>query len=220
VPAAVAFSHVTKRYPEVGDALADATFALESGEFAYLTGHSGAGKSTIIRLIAALERPSAGAVVINGQNVGSLSARAVPFLRRQIGLVLQDAMLLFDRDVYANVLLPLAIVGVNSREAARRVRAALEKVGLAGRARALPVALSGGEQQRVAIARAIVHRPSLILADEPTANLDPAAADTVLALFRAFHAVGVTVLVATHDAALIGRHPAREIRLDHGRLVS
>ena len=193
---------------------------LESGEFAYLTGHSGAGKSTIIRLIAALERPSAGAVVINGQNVGSLSARAVPFLRRQIGLVLQDAMLLFDRNVYANVLLPLAIAGVNSREAARRVRAALEKVGLAGRERALPVALSGGEQQRVAIARAIVHRPSLILADEPTANLDPAAADD--------RARAVPRLPRSRrDGAgrharrpLIGRHPAREIRLDHGRLVS
>jgi cell division transport system ATP-binding protein len=215
--ASIALSHVVKRYPGAGDALADATFSVDAGEFVYVTGHSGAGKSTVFRLIAALERPTSGTILLNQQNVGRASPRAIPFLRRKLGLILQDPMLLFGRTVFANVALPLRVAGVESREAAKRVRAALDKVGLAGRDKALPIALSGGEQQRVAIARAVVHRPSLILADEPTANLDAEAADAIVGLFREFNAVGVTVLLATHDDGLIARHPARRVVLRHGR---
>jgi cell division transport system ATP-binding protein len=217
--ASVAFSHVVKRYPGGGDALADATFNVAAGEFVYVTGHSGAGKTTLLRLIAALERPTSGTVLVNQQNVGRLPHRAIPFLRRKLGLILQDPMLLFDRTVFDNVILPLAVTGVDSREAGKRVRAALDKVGLHGQERTRPIALSGGEQQRVAIARAVVHRPSLILADEPTANLDAESADTVVRLFREFHAVGVTVLLATHDEALLARHPARRIAMHRGRTL-
>jgi cell division transport system ATP-binding protein len=216
--AAVAFSNVVKRYPGVGDALADVTFSVDPGEFVYITGHSGAGKSTIFRLLAAIERPTSGTVLVNQQNVGRATPRAVPFLRRKLGLILQDPMLLFGHTVYENVVLPLLVTGVDPREAAKRVRAALDRVGLAGREKVRPAALSGGEQQRVAIARAVVHRPSLILADEPTANLDAAAADAILGLLRQFHAVGVTVLLATHDEALLDRHPARRIALRQGRM--
>jgi cell division transport system ATP-binding protein len=217
--AAVEFSHVVKRYPGAVDALTDATFAVAAGEFAYVTGHSGAGKSTLFRLIAALERPTSGTILVNQQNVGRLSGRAIPFLRRKLGLILQDPMLLFERTVFDNVMLPLAVTGVNSREAGKRVRAALDKVGLPGREKLKPIALSGGEQQRVAIARAVVHRPSLILADEPTANLDAESADTIVDLFREFHAVGVTILLATHDEALLARHPARRIAMHRGRTL-
>jgi cell division transport system ATP-binding protein len=217
--ASVAFSHVVKRYPGAGDALTDATFSIDPGEFAYVTGHSGAGKSTVFRLLAAIERPTSGTVLVNQQNVGRASARAIPFLRRKLGLILQDPMLLFERTVFDNVVLPLLVTGVDSREAGKRVRAALDKVGLAGREKAKPIALSGGEQQRVAIARAVVHRPSLILADEPTSSLDAESADAILGLFHDFNAVGVTVLLATHDEVLLARHPARRILLQHGRTV-
>ncbi len=222
--ASISFANVSKRYPGgaagVAAALDNASFDIAAGEFVYLTGHSGAGKSTVFRLLAAIERPTSGTVLVNQQNVGRLPMAAVPFLRRNLGLVLQDQRLLFDRTVFDNVLLPLAVAGVPPRDAAKRVRAALDKVGLLSRERANPIALSGGEQQRVCIARAVVNRPALLLADEPTANLDADYAGVILELFRAFHDVGATVLLATHDAALIARFPARSIALAHGRVVA
>lgn len=215
----IGFSGVTKRYPGGAQALADATFAIAAGEFCYLTGHSGAGKSTVFRLAAALERPTSGTVSVHGQNVGRLPTSGVPFLRRHLGLVLQDQRLLHDRSVFDNVMLPLAVAGIDRREASRRVRAALDKVGLRERERARPIALSGGEQQRVCIARAVVHRPAILLADEPTANLDADYANAIVELFRAFHAVGATVVLATHDQALMERYPARRITLSQGRVA-
>ena len=218
--ALVSFNRVGKRYPDGYEALRDATFAVEAGEFAFLTGHSGAGKTTALKLIPAIERATSGAVLVNGQNVGALRDAALPFLRRSLGLVFQDQKLLHDRNVFENAMLPLQICGEPPREAARRVRAALDKVGLASREKALPVMLSGGEQQRLCIARAVVNRPGILLADEPTANLDSSAAAEVMEIFRAFNQVGVTVLVATHDAALVDRFGTRAVRLDHGRIVS
>ncbi len=221
--AAIQLAGVTKRYPGApagGVALDGVSFDVAAGEFVYLTGHSGAGKSTVFRLLAAIERPTSGSVVVNGQNVGRIEAAAIPFLRRNLGLVLQDQQLLFDRSVFANVALPLVVAGVAPAEAARRVRAALDKVGLLDREKAHPVALSGGEQQRVCIARAVVNRPALLLADEPTANLDADYADAIMALFQAFNTVGVTVLLATHDTALMARFPARRIALAHGRIAA
>jgi cell division transport system ATP-binding protein len=214
----ISFSAVSKRYPGGQEALRGVTFALESGEFAFLTGHSGAGKSTLLKLIPAIERPTAGSVVVNGQNIGALKRAAVPYLRRNLGLVFQDQKLLYDRSVYDNVLLPLSFSGQPPREAARRARAALDKVGLLARERANPVQLSGGEQQRLAIARAVVNRPAVLVADEPTANLDAESAGRILDIFVSFHQVGVTLLVATHDQALIGRYGKRVLRLEEGRL--
>jgi cell division transport system ATP-binding protein len=217
--ATIRFAGVTKRYPGGHDALVDATFALRAGEFAYLTGPSGAGKSTVLKLCAGIERPTHGTVLVNDQNVGRLPPGAMPFLRRRLGLVIPELALLDDRSVGDNVRLPLDIAGVERADAMRRVRAALEKVGLGGRERARPLSLSGGEQQRVAIARAVVNRPAALLADEPTANLDRVAADVVLGLFRDFHAVGVTIVIATHDPGVMARHGARRIALDRGRVV-
>jgi cell division transport system ATP-binding protein len=216
----VSFNRVGKRYPDGYEALRDASFAIEAGDFAFLTGHSGAGKTTALKLIPAIERATTGAVLVNGQNVSALRDAALPFLRRSLGLVFQDQKLLHDRNVFENAMLPLQICGEPPREAARRVRAALDKVGLAGREKALPVMLSGGEQQRLCIARAVVNRPGILLADEPTANLDSAAAAEVMEIFRAFNQVGVTVLVATHDAALVERFGTRAVRLDHGRVLT
>jgi cell division transport system ATP-binding protein len=213
----IRFDRVSKRYPPGIDALVDLSFEAAAGELLIVSGHSGAGKSTLLKLIAAIERPTGGAVLVNGQNVGSLARGAIPYLRRNIGLVFQDQKLLFDRSVFANVLLPLAIAGFPPKEASRRVRAALDKVGLLEREKAMPIALSGGEQQRLAIARAVVGRPGLLLADEPTAHLDPDTARDVAAIFREFHQVGVTVLIATYDATLFPE--ARQIRLDHGHLT-
>jgi len=217
--ALISFNRVGKRYPDGYEALRDATFAVEAGEFAFLTGHSGAGKTTALKLIPAIERATSGAVLVSGQNVGALREAALPFLRRSLGLVFQDQKLLHDRNVFENAMLPLQICGEPPREAARRVRAALDKVGLAGREKALPVMLSGGEQQRLCIARAVVNRPGILLADEPTANLDRTAATEVMEIFRAFNQVGVTVLVATHDAGLVDRFGTRAVRLDHGRVL-
>ena len=216
----IEFTGVVKRYPGSPDVLANVSFAIDAGEFVYLTGHSGAGKSTVMRLIAAIERPTAGTVLVRQQNIGRLSGQGIPFLRRQLGMVLQDHRLLFDRSVFDNVMLPLQIAGMDRREAARRARAALDKVGLQGRERSNPITLSGGEQQRVCLARAVVNRPALLLADEPTASLDDSCANDILTIFRDFHRVGVTVLVATHDESLIGRFPGRRLRLDHGVLVA
>ncbi|HUN67977.1 MAG TPA: cell division ATP-binding protein FtsE [Burkholderiales bacterium] len=215
----ISFSSVVKRYPGGQEALKGVSFGIEPGEFAFIAGHSGAGKSTLLKLIPAIERPSAGAVVVNGQNVGALKRSALPYLRRNLGLVFQDQKLLYDRSVYDNVMLPLAFGELGGREAARRVRAALEKVGLLAREKANPIQLSGGEQQRLAIARAVVNRPSILIADEPTANLDAESAAAILEIFAAFNQVGVTVLVATHDEALIGRFAKRVLRLAGGGLV-
>jgi cell division transport system ATP-binding protein len=214
----VSFSAVAKRYPGGQEALKQVSFSLDAGELAFLTGRSGAGKSTLLKLIPAIERPSAGSVVVNGQNVGALKRAAIPHLRRNIGLVFQDQKLLYDRSVYDNVMLPLAFSSHTPKEAARRARAALDKVGLLGREKANPIQLSGGEQQRVAIARAVVNRPALLVADEPTANLDAESAAKILEIFVAFHQVGATVLIATHDQALVARYGKRVLHLDGGKI--
>jgi cell division transport system ATP-binding protein len=215
----VSFSAVAKRYPGGKTALQSVSFSLEAGEMAFLTGRTGAGKSTLLKLIPAIERPSAGAVIVNGQNVGALKRGAIPYLRRNIGLVFQDQKLLYDRSVYENVMLPLAFSGQAPQEAARRARAALDKVGLLAREKSNPVELSGGEQQRLAIARAVVNRPALLIADEPTANLDAESAAKVLDIFVAFNQVGVTVLIATHDQALIAKYGRRVLHLEEGKIL-
>lgn len=215
----ISFSGVAKRYPGGQEGLRGVSFSLDTGEFAFLSGHSGAGKSTLLKLIAAIERPTAGAVIVNGQNVGAMKPAAVPFLRRNLGLVFQDQKLLYDRSVFDNVMLPLTFAGHAYKDAAKRVRAALDKVGLLARERANPIQLSGGEQQRLAIARAVVNRPAILIADEPTANLDAEAAERIVEIFLSFHEVGVTLLIATHDQPLIARHGRRTLILKEGRLV-
>jgi cell division transport system ATP-binding protein len=216
----ISFSHVSKRYPGSIEALRDVTLEIAAGELVALTGHSGAGKSTLLKLLPGIERPTQGSVVVSGQNVGKLKPGALPWLRRNFGLVFEDVKLLYDRSAYDNVLLPLDILGFDRREAARRVRAALDKVGLLARERANPLALSGGEQKRLAIARAIVHRPAVLLADEPTGNLDAGTAAGIGELFRAFQQVGVTVIVATHDRSLVAQLAPRTVVLDHGALAA
>ena len=216
----ISFSQVTKRYAGGLEALRGVTLTIEGGEMVFITGHSGAGKSTLLKIAAAIERPSSGSVIVNGQNIGALRPRAVPFLRRNFGLVFQDQKLLFDRTAFDNVMLPLAITGFERREAARRVRAALDKVGLLAKEKAFPVTLSGGEQQRLAIARAIVHRPAILAADEPTGNLDAAHAAELGELFRSFNQVGVTVIIATHDEAFAARLKPRLVVLKEGKLAA
>jgi cell division transport system ATP-binding protein len=216
----ISFSQVTKRYPGGYEALKAVALEIQPGEMVFITGHSGAGKSTLLKLMAAIERPTSGTVLVNGQNVGTLRASAMPFMRRNFGLMFQDHKLLYDRTVFQNVMLPLDIIGYDATDAAKRVRAALDKVGLLGKEKAMPVTLSGGEQQRLAIARAIVHRPSILLADEPTANLDAAYAVELGELLRSFHQVGVTVVIATHDEQLEARLQPRCITLDHGRVIT
>lgn len=215
----ISFSHVCKRYPNGFNALKNIGFTLEAGEMALITGHSGAGKSTLLRLIAAIERPTSGSIIVNGQNIGALKSGAIPFLRRNLGLVFQDQKILFDRTVFDNVLLPLQISGFDSRAATGRVRAALDKVGLLDREKTRPITLSGGEQQRLCIARAIVNRPSILIADEPTSNLDADYARDIMTMFKSFHQVGVTVLIATHDVELLGDTPLRIFALNHGELT-
>ena len=214
----ISFSRVSKRYPGGHQALNDVSFSIDSGELVFVTGHSGAGKSTLLKLLVAIERPTSGSVIVNGQNVGALNRRAVPFMRRNFGIVFQDHKLLFDRNVFENVALPLQIAGFPSRDAARRVRAALDKVGLLKYEAALPITLSGGEQQRLCIARAIVHRPAILLADEPTGNLDADYALEIGELIRSFNQVGVTAVIATHDQTLLARLTPRVISLKHGAL--
>jgi len=214
------FERVSKRYEEGRDALRDVSFSIDRDELVFLTGHSGAGKSTLMRLIMLIERPSRGEIIIDGQNLKTVSSRAIPRHRRKIGVVFQNHQLLFDRPVFDNVALPLVIGGYDHREVGRRVRAALDKVGLLERERAMPVTLSGGEQQRVGIARAVVGRPKILLADEPTGNLDPALSAEIMRLFEDFRQVGVTVLIASHDLALISRLRHRIVTLRDGRLVT
>ncbi len=196
----IVFDNVTKRYPGSHEALTGVSFSIARGEMVYVTGHSGAGKSTLLKLIATIERPTNGTVLINNQNVSKLKAATLPFIRRQFGMVFQDHKLLYDRNCYHNVALPLAINGITGSEAGKRIRAALDKVGLLGKEKVMPITLSGGEQQRLAIARAVVSRPSILIADEPTGNLDRNYAADIITLFKAFQQVGVTVIIATHDA--------------------
>ena len=212
-------SNLAKRYPDGHQAIRDVSFEISAGQMAQITGHSGAGKTTLVKLLACIERPSAGNLVVNGQNVTALRRSAIPYLRRNFGLVFQDQKLLFDRSALDNVLLPLQIVGLPRREAIRRAQAALDKVGLLAREKAMPIALSGGDQQRLAIARAVVNRPTILLADEPTGNLDAESAGEIREIFAAFHQVGVTVVVATHDQSWIEKHQPDVLHLDHGRLL-
>ena len=215
----IVFDEVVKRYPGDYVALAGISFEIRHGELVVLSGHSGAGKSTLLKMIPVIERPSEGVVRINGQDVSRLRSGAIPYLRRNLGLVLQESRLLFDRSVFENVMLPLVITGHPPRDAARRADAALERVGLEGRGGEMPAGLSGGEQQRVAIARAIVNRPSILIADEPTAHLDAAYAGEIASLFKSFNEAGVTVLVSTHDEILFSRYQPRRLALAKGILV-
>jgi cell division transport system ATP-binding protein len=212
-------SNLSKRYPGGFEALREVSFEISAGQMVFITGHSGAGKTTLVKLIASIERPTSGSLVVNGQNLSALRRSAIPYLRRNFGMVFQDQKLLFDRSVLDNVLLPLQIVGLPHREAIRRAQAALDKVGLLLREKARPIALSGGEQQRLAIARAVVNRPTVLIADEPTGNLDTESATEILEIFSAFHQVGVTVVIATHDQNWIARYHPNVLRLDHGRLL-
>jgi cell division transport system ATP-binding protein len=216
----IRFEQVTKRYPQRGDALKGLSFELKPGEMAFLTGHSGAGKSTLLRLIGLLERPTRGRVTVNGRDLASLPRRHIPAHRREIGMIFQYHRLLPERSVFDNVALPLVVAGMHRREIGRRARAALDQVGLLRFERALPLTLSSGEQQRVGIARAVVARPPVILADEPTGNLDPALSREIFHLFERFHQVGVSLLIATHDMELVASMGHRTLRLHEGRLVA
>jgi cell division transport system ATP-binding protein len=217
--AAILFERVSKRYPNGREALRDLSLTIAAGEMVFLTGRSGAGKSSVLKLIALLERPTRGTVTVNGESTGKLPLRRVPAFRRRIGVVFQDHRLLMDRPVFDNVALPLIVADTSLKEIDKRVRAALDQVGLLGRERSLPLELSVGEQQRVGIARAIISKPPLLIADEPTGNLDAALAIEVMELFRRFNGVGVTVVVASHDMHLVRTYAQREIVLDDGRLA-
>ena len=216
----ITFDRVSKRYDEGHDALREISVSIDRDELVFLTGHSGAGKSTLLRLIMLMDRPTRGQLTVDGQNLATVSSRGVPRHRRNIGVVFQNHQLLYDRPVFDNVALPLIIAGYDHREVGRRVRAALDKVGLLNRERAMPVTLSGGEQQRVGIARAVVGKPQILLADEPTGNLDPGLSAEIMQLFEAFNQVGVTVLIASHDLVLISRLHHRILTLRDGRLVT
>jgi cell division transport system ATP-binding protein len=213
--------NVGKRYPAGHEALHEVSFGVERGEMVFITGHSGAGKSTLLKLLGVIERPSVGELIVNDRNLGRLSKRQIPYHRRTLGMIYQDFRLLADRTIFDNVALPLVIAGhYDQQEIRRRARAALDKVGLLGKEKLHPLELSGGEQQRVGIARAVVHKPVLLLADEPTGNLDPTLAGEIMALFEAFNRVGVTVLIASHNVELIAHMQRRVLVLNNGRLVS
>jgi len=215
----ISFNSVSKRYENGHQALMNLSFEVNEGELVFLTGHSGAGKSTLMKLIMLIERSSTGQVIIAGRNLNRMRRAQIPYHRRQVGVVFQNHQLLFDRNVYENVALPLHIAGFQSREVGRRVRAALDKVGLLDKEKANPITLSGGEQQRVGIARAVVNKPPLLLADEPTGNLDPALSEEIMGLFRRFNQFGVTVMIASHDIALIERLNYRVLSLAKGQLI-
>ncbi|MEQ1583071.1 MAG: cell division ATP-binding protein FtsE [Candidatus Nitrotoga sp.] len=214
----IQFSQICKRYPGGYEALKNVSFEIAEGEMIFLTGHSGAGKSTLLKLIAAIERPNSGSIVVKGQNVSSIKGGALPYLRRNLGLIFQDHKILFDRSVFDNVMLPLQICGFDHRESAKRVRAALDKVGLLKREKNNPIGLSGGEQQRLCIARAIVNRPSILLADEPTGNLDKDYASDIMGIFKSFHQVGVTLLISSHDESILRQFKGRVLALKNGEL--
>jgi cell division transport system ATP-binding protein len=215
----IQFDQVTKRYPSGFEALSDISFRIEAGEMVFVTGHSGAGKSSLLRLVGLMERCTKGQVRVGGYNLSGISREQRPYFRRKVAMIFQDHRLLHDRPVFDNVALPLAVAGLPHKEIGRRVRAALDKVGLLDKERVLPISLSAGEQQRVGIARAVVSRPPVLLADEPTGNLDPELSLEIMALFREFNEVGVTTLIASHDYALISRMKQRVLVLHHGRLV-
>lgn len=213
------FHQVFKRYEGGHEALKGVSFGLPRGEMAFLTGHSGAGKSTLLKLIALMERPTRGQIILDDIDISNVKDRQVPYHRRKIGMIFQDHRLLYDRTVYDNVALPLVIAGVSDRDIPKRVRAALDKVGLLSKERQLPIQLSGGEQQRVGIARAVVNKPPLLLADEPTGNLDPELSEDIMNLFAQFNQVGVSVLIASHDLGLIARMKHPVIALKEGRTI-
>lgn len=214
----IRFDQVSKRYESGREALSRVSFELQDAEMAFLTGHSGAGKSTLMKLIIMMERPSQGQVFLQNQNLNRLARRHIPQVRRSVGVVFQNHQLLFDRTVFDNVALPLTVAGYQPREIGRRVRAALSKVGLSDKETRYPVALSGGEQQRVGIARAVVNKPPVLLADEPTGNLDPELSAEIMSLFQQFNQVGVTVLIATHDLDLVKRMGLRQLTLANGEM--
>ncbi|MDV6342760.1 cell division ATP-binding protein FtsE [Nitrosomonas sp. Is35] len=216
----ITFKNVSKRYPDGYVALNNVDLTVEPGEMVFLTGHSGAGKSTLLKLIAAIERPTSGTITISGQNIAQLKPAAIPYMRRKIGFIFQDHKLLFDRSVFDNVLLPLQISNFDNNTVAARVRAALDKVGLLKKEKAMPIALSGGERQRLCIARAVVHRPAILIADEPTGNLDVEYARDIMTMFTSFNQVGVTVLIATHDASLLEDTQHRILSLKQGKLAA
>ncbi|GAA4412539.1 GMP synthase [Advenella faeciporci] len=213
----IEFKHVFKSYGQSANILADINFNISRGEFVFVSGPSGAGKSTLLKLIGGLEPPTRGSIMVNGQSLDSMPARERPYLRRAVGIILQDTHLLYDRNAFENVMLPLAVMNLDYKKAASRARAAIAKVGLSGKEKLNPIALSGGEQQRLAIARAIVNRPAILIADEPTANLDQDNASRILEVFRDFNRVGVTTLIASHDMPLLQRHANRTLLLEPGR---
>ena len=214
----IQFDNVTKRFPGGQEAISGLSLSVDKGEMVFVTGHSGAGKSTLLRLIALIERPTSGNVIVDNQNTRRVKSRRIPAYRRQIGMVFQNHMLLYDRSVYDNVALPLVIAGLSDRDAGRRVRAALDQLGLLHKEKRNPQTLSAGEQQRVGIARTIVTRPKVLIADEPTGNLDPDLSLEVMRIFRRFNEVGVTLLIASHDISLIDRLGCRRIALEDGKL--
>ncbi len=215
----IEFQHVFKSYGRSRNILADINFRVDPGEFVLVAGPSGAGKSTLLKLIGGLEAPSRGAVHVNGHRIDKLPARARPYLRRAVGVILQDTHLLFDRNAIENVVLPLAVIGLDRQQALTRARAAMQKVGLAGKEDLFPIELSGGEQQRLAIARAIVNRPSILIADEPTANLDSDSAQRIMNVFRDFNQVGVTTLIASHDHHLMASYAKRTLHIEDARFT-
>jgi cell division transport system ATP-binding protein len=215
----IEFHNVTKRYEGGFEALSNVSLQLGDGQMAFITGHSGAGKSTLLKIIALIEKPTRGQALLNRINLNTLARHRIPYIRRNIGIIFQDHQLLFDRPVFDNVALPLNILGYRPQEIAKRTRAALDKVGLLHKEKSMPITLSGGEQQRVGIARAVVHKPMLLLADEPTGNLDPVLSREVMQIFVDFNQVGVTVLVASHDLDLIDELDKPRITLNRGQLI-
>lgn len=216
----IRFEGVSKTYPGGQQALRQVSFHIAPGEMAFLTGHSGAGKSTLLKLISIMERPTVGKVLINGHDLNHIQSRQIPYIRRDIGMIFQSHQLLMDRSVFDNVSLPLIIEGYSHREISKRVSAVLDRVGLADKSRSLPVTLSGGEQQRVGIARAVINKPPLLLADEPTGNLDPKLSMEIIRLFEDFNQAGVAVLIATHDLGLIARMRYRTLTLKKGQMIT